>query len=47
MARFPGATVKARQTAATTWIRRPEDVQVKILRLGFKDRATGGFIGGP
>jgi hypothetical protein len=24
----------------------PDDVQVKILRLGFKDRAVGGFIGG-
>jgi hypothetical protein len=25
----------------------PDDVQVNILRLGFKDRAAGGFIGGP
>jgi hypothetical protein len=24
----------------------PDDIQVKILRLGFKDSATGGFIGG-
>jgi hypothetical protein len=23
-----------------------DDVQVKILRLGFNDRAVGGFIGG-
>jgi hypothetical protein len=25
----------------------PDGVQVKILWLGFKDRAAGGFIGGP
>jgi hypothetical protein len=25
----------------------PHDVQVNILQLGFKDRAAGGFIGGP
>jgi hypothetical protein len=25
----------------------PDDVQVKILQLGFKDRETGGFIGRP
>jgi hypothetical protein len=24
----------------------PDDVRVKILWLGFKEKATGGFIGG-
>jgi hypothetical protein len=41
---------------ATAWRRhrrghekfgQPDSVKVKILRIGFKDRTTRGFIGGP
>jgi hypothetical protein len=37
-------TQRRRRACRKFW--QPDGVQVKIFRLGFKDRAVGGFIGG-
>jgi hypothetical protein len=37
-------TQRCRRACRKFW--QPDGVQVKIFRLGFKDRAAGGFIGG-